>query len=110
MESTDIQLTAKQQQWLSHLEAADEQNLSLAAYAKQECLDLKRLYSWKSQLKQKGLFSAETDNSFIKAQVSTSVSLSHTTGIHVVLPNGIRLELPYNATSLSGLIRELATL
>ena len=70
---TTLQLTEKQRYWLEHLERARNTD-SLAAYAKQQNLDVTTLYHYKKILRQKGLieshskFTRITQTSIIEQQ------------------------------------------
>jgi len=51
-------LTEKQQYWLKHIEAIDKFDGTLKQYAADHSLVLQDIYSWKSQLRQRGVIGA----------------------------------------------------
>ena len=56
-------LTEKQQYWLEHIEAIDKFDGTLKQYAEDHSLVLQDIYSWKSQLRQKGMIEAAPQSS-----------------------------------------------
>lgn len=72
--------------------------LSLAAFARAQGLDVKRLYSWRQRLRH------AQSGSMGLAEV-TVVSERRFSGVVVVLPNGIRIEIPadWNASAIAAL-------
>ena len=112
---SDPTITERQQFWLEHFQAAEEFDGSLAAYARSAGLKPKELYQWKTILVRHGLLAgtpasvtatpAAKPSDFVRV-----VAPLPTTGIRLVLPNGVRLECPaeLGSDALAGLI-ETAT-
>ncbi len=88
----DKSLTKRQQYWLSHVKACQQQNLSVKEYAEQEGLELRTLYQAKSQLVKAGIFPGKKKSKFQK--VTIKAMPAHCI---ITLPNGIRLEWPTNS-------------
>jgi len=63
--------------------------VSLAAFARERGLDVKRLYSWRQRLEQ----SADSGMGLAQVRFAAKV-VRESVGVVVVLPNGIRVELP----------------
>ncbi len=110
MDNTEGQpLTAKQQYWYEHLKLASTANCSLADYAKQEQLDVKLLYHYKSILRHNGQLST---SSFVK--VTQSSVLRHESfdddRVSIHLPNDIRIDLPYSLVDLRCLLHSVSAL
>lgn len=106
-------LSDNHKQWLAHLESARQQNLSLADYAKKEKLNIKRLYSWKSQLNQRGLLpTSQQSSAFVKARIEASpqTNTPYLQNVEVLLSNGIKVNVPLSSGSISALIKELSSL
>lgn len=111
-DSLDVPLTDNQQQWLKHFQAAEAQNLPLADYAKQKNIDPNKLYSWKSQLKQKGFFGGtkKLSPAFVPVNAQPATSIHPTGAIRIVLPNGIHLDIAESTDQLATLIKALTSL
>lgn len=107
-EQQSTTLTEKQGYWLSHLQSAHGQQLSLVDYAQANHLEVKSLYQWKWLLNKKGLLSDTLvenhtmDMTFAQVQVQRHT----TTLLSVCFPNGVRLEMEgVNAPALQQLIQ-----
>jgi hypothetical protein len=101
-----MQLTTKQQYWLSHITAVQQSKQTISVYAAQHNLCVKALYSWKWQLKKLNIPVAKNENPFIKITVSEIPSATISgIDVKVILPNGIALQLPQlTAETLSMLL------
>ncbi|TVQ44149.1 MAG: hypothetical protein EA371_13950 [Gammaproteobacteria bacterium] len=87
---SDIAITERQQYWLDHIQAAGDFDGTLAEYARSAGLKPKELYSWKSILGSRGLLdppAASSPSGFVQV-----ISRVRSSGVSLVLPNGIRLE------------------
>ncbi len=77
--------------WLDHITQCQEQNLSLAEYAKVHKLRAGKLYYWKKRLKTLGwLQPDQTQVAFSRVQPSTLGSYS--SGSRLRFPNGMIVE------------------
>ncbi len=86
-------LTDDQRHWLTHIEAATHEGLTLKEYAQQHALPLQRLYGWKSSLKKRGLLPQEPETvSFTPVRVVTADTHS---AMRIRLPNGVIVEIPF---------------
>lgn len=88
----------KQASYLNHIQRAQQQKLSLADYARQHGLSPKRLYAARYTARKS---MGEMNSAFVPVQLSTA------TAIHVVLPNGVTLQI---AELTSDIVHVLATL
>jgi transposase-like protein len=68
------QLTEHQRQWLAHIEAAQQSQLSLADYARTQGLAPQSLYQWRNVFKQKGIEpgSSRKVSAFAQVQVAAT--------------------------------------
>jgi hypothetical protein len=109
MEPTQ-QLTEKQRYWYEHLERARRTDNSLAAYAKEQNLDVKTLYHYQSVLRRKGVVQSEvkftrlTQTSVIKQQNPPNDQIC------IQLRNGHRIVMPINAIDLNTLLQTVNAL
>ena len=86
-------LTKIQQGWLHHINQAEEQKLSMSAYAKQNNLALKGFYNARSALMKKGIIPSISSNHHVPlAQIIASDS-TETTACRITLCNGIIIDL-----------------
>ena len=85
-----MELTKTQKLWKSHLDALERFDGSTAEYARLHNLDVKKLYIYKSAIRER-LATASARGAFVRV---TSTSTTMQTGVTVVLPNGVRLSLP----------------
>ena len=87
---SDSPITERQQFWLDHIQAADVFDGSVADYARAHELTPKELYQWKTILTRRGLLPGKKRGSdFVQVMTPSPVS---STGVSLVLPNGVRLE------------------
>ena len=103
------QLNEKQQFWLDHIKTALSSGISMNAYAKQHDLDIKSLYSWKSQFVKKGIISAPKQSAFTKVKNVQLPKQAPTNQYpySAKLPNGIELRLEALTTSTLQLLSSL---
>lgn len=79
-----MELTAKQQEWLGHVEASETFDGTAADYAREQGLDIGQLYFYRSTIAAK----RSKPSAFVAATPVTADA-----GVHVQLPNGVRLRL-----------------
>lgn len=84
------QLTKRQEYWLSHIQACQQQRISMKDYAQQHNLQLGTLYDAKCRLIKDGVLPRTTTPKFQKAKIQRTAP-SHCI---IYLPNGVRLEWP----------------
>jgi predicted HAD superfamily hydrolase len=104
------QLTDKQRFWYEHLERARRTDNSLAAYAKEQNLDVKTLYHYQSVLRQKGVVQSEAKFTRL---TQTSIIEQHnplSDQICIQLRNGHRIVMPVNAIDLNTLLQTVNAL
>lgn len=64
-------LTEKQQFWFDHIQQSEDQKLSPTDYCTQENLVLQKFYSYKSELRKKGIrFNGDLETTFARAVTS----------------------------------------
>jgi len=85
-------LTERQAEWLAILKACQSSGKSMAAYARDNDLVVKDLYTWKTVLVTKGILSRTDSVGFVKAMIKKPVS--HAGEYRVELPNGITVVMP----------------
>jgi hypothetical protein len=85
-----VDLTKKQAYWKAHLDALSVFDGSAADYARHHDLEVKKLYVYKTAIRER-LEARGEHGTFVR--VTTSSATMHT-GVTVVLPNGVRLSLP----------------
>lgn len=109
MEHTQ-QLTEKQRYWHEHLERARRTDNSLAAYAKEQNLDVKTLYHYQSVLRQKGV--AQSEAKFTRLTQTSIIEQQNYINdqICVQLRNGHRIVVPINAIDLKTLLQTVDAL
>ncbi len=100
-----MELTKKQQFWKAHLDALDSFEGSAAEYARLHGLEVKKLYVYKTAIRER-LATLEGSGSFVRVTTSSTASIS--SGITVWLRNGVRLSLPN--LDQPGLLERLARL
>ena len=83
-------LTAKQQEWLAHLEQAQQQNLSLQDYARRTGIKASSLYAARKQMCKAHPQAATTPVSFAEVRINGS-GPAEVCVLH--LAPGIRLQL-----------------
>ena len=102
-------LTEKQQYWLAHIQQAKREQLSFSAYAQQQGLDLKSLYNAHWALRKKGCLDLPVSTAdFVKVRRPTT--LVSDTVLSMILPNGIRVEIPVRGDALLGLLKQVSGL
>ena len=87
-------LSEKQQLWLTHVNASMASRLTVSAYAKENNLDVKALYNWRSDFIRKGLVDGKPKKPFAKVKTKPPAPKSTSPAKHVitaVLPNGVEL-------------------
>ena len=104
------QLTEKQRYWHEHLERAKSADTSLAAYAREQNLDVKTLYHYQSVLRQKGFVHGESR--FTRITNTSIVEQQHCISdeICIQLRNGHRIIVPVNAIDLNRLLQTVNAL
>lgn len=101
-----VALTKKQQYWKVHVDALATFDGSTIEYARQHDLDPKKLYSFKSVLLEREAL-ALAPSAFVQATPAAVTADVPKGGVAVLLPNGVRLNLPaLDSVTLS----QLATL
>ena len=93
----------REQFWLNHLNRAEAENKSLAAYAREHQLKASRLYAWRHRTKQQrsGISAKRQSTPFVQVAVDASAD-----GIRIELPNGIVLSTR-GPVNLAELVRAL---
>ena len=87
-------LSEKQQLWLKHVKASMASSLTVSAYAKENNLDVKALYNWRSDFIRKGLVEGKSKKPFAKVKTKPSTPKSKPPAkqvITAVFPNGVEL-------------------
>jgi len=86
-------LSEKQRNWLDHVTACGEAEVSMKAYAEKHGLDLQQFYFWKGQLRKLGVVDAEQNRQAIaSASAMSAGQLDSKTCIQ--LANGVSIEAP----------------
>ena len=93
-----MELTKKQRYWKAHLDALEGFEGSAADYARQHDLEVKKLYVYKTAIRERLEAQAVTTGGFVRVTTTTAASMS--SGVTVSLPNGVRMTLPELAPSL----------
>ncbi len=88
----DKPLTKQQQYWLFHLEACQQQGLSMKQYAQREGIALNTLYQAKCRMTKAKILPGKKPSIFQRVAVRTVPAVS--TDCTITLPNGIRLDWP----------------
>ena len=99
-----MELTKKQQFWKQHLDALEAFEGSAADYARLHGLEAKKLYVYKTAIRER--LATQTTTGFVRVTTSTTASIS--SGVTVWLRNGVRLSLP--DLDRPGLLERLARL
>lgn len=103
-------LTAKQQYWMNHLQAADTSQMSLTEYAKANGLKARDLYNARWKLKRSGQLPESIDSTaFVRVQ--NVPSHSHQ-AVHLAIrfDNGIQCQLSADVDALSRVLSQLKAL
>lgn len=98
-------LTARQQEWLTHLEAWRERGGTLKAYALEHGLSLGALYSARRALEQRGAWRGRssrercpsTPPKLLPVRVSAVAPTSSAVMLRVMLPSGVVFEISEHA-------------
>ena len=96
-------LTENQQKWKVHVDAAAAAGESLAAYARSNDLELKKLYSYSRALQQR--LKPAPKAKFVRVTAASAV----VNGLRVELANGVRVHIGV-PTDLGSLLSQLAKL
>lgn len=93
-------LTARQRYWLDCIEDCERAGRTLKAYAEERDISVTTLYSWKKQLKQKGLLAGGRSR-FQRVRVAEASWPG--SECRIALPNGVQVTLsgPVDEGSLS---------
>jgi hypothetical protein len=102
-----MELTKKQQFWKAHLDALDLFEGSAADYARLHDLEVKKLYVYKTAIRERLATHEVSQSSFLRVTTSATASMS-AAGVTVWLPNGVRLSL--ESLEQPGLLERLAGL
>ena len=102
-----MELTKKQQFWKAHLDALEVFEGSAADYARLHALEVKKLYVYKTAIRERLATQEATQSSFVRVTTSTQSAMV-TTSVTVWLPNGVRLSL--SSREQPGLLERLARL
>ena len=86
----NLEPTARQQEWLEHLENCRKQGLSLKAYAEHTGIPVQRFYHWHRRLKLLGLVAGSQTVSFATVQVERAGAMPGAQRLH--FPNDLVLE------------------
>lgn len=84
------ELTAKQQFWYEHVQQCERSGQTLAAYAAEHDLDVKRFYNWKWLLAKRGVVAGATVTEARFTQVHIADGAAG--GWRLRFPNGCVLE------------------
>lgn len=81
--------------WSAHLEAAKHEGGPLSSYAKRHSVSVKGLYYWHKKLKATDeRVESRQASKFVALRVREAVGEPRACGCSLVLPSGMRLELP----------------
>ena len=86
-DNEEINITELQAKWLAVLKACESSGQSMVAYARDNDLIVKDLYTWKKVLVSKGILPHPGARQFSKVIVEDPVTLAHE--CRIVFPNGI---------------------
>ncbi len=94
-------LTKRQQHWLAHINACQQQDGSIKDYAQQQGIELRALYDATNRLVKAGVQPGKTRSDFQRVKIKPVPILCT-----ITLPNGVRLEWPTDNSpkSLNALI------
>ena len=88
-----MELTKKQKYWKVHLDALEEFAGSAADYARLHDLNAKKLYVYKTKLRELQAPSTPSESSFVEVK-ATAMPSPASSDVMVALPNGVRLLIP----------------
>lgn len=66
----DTALTEKQTYWLHHIQQCEQQKLAALTYCSEHQLKLSQFYSYKHDLRRKGVLVTQSKPAFVRAQVA----------------------------------------
>jgi len=92
-------LTELQENWLATLQACNTSGKSMVAYARDNDLIVKDLYTWKEVLIAKGLLPQTHKPRFTKAVIQNSNRLSDE--CRIIFPNGVTVVISGNAGEIN---------
>ena len=101
-------LTLKQQQYLSLLQQADAESISIVHIAKQNNIDPSLLYAARKQLRAKGVISSEQASKFQPVSMSPLASSAQHVELKTQLPNGQPVWLSVPLSQLAHTLKALA--
>ena len=84
-------LSARQRDWLQHVEACGSAGISMKAYAERHGLDLQQFYFWKGRLKKLGAVAGSNGG---RSRGSVRVVTTSGPRAHIQLSNGVSIEVP----------------
>jgi hypothetical protein len=99
-------LTAKQQYWFDHLNAAQQQSQPLSVYAGQHNLSLKRLYNWRWKFSKQTPSPTSQKTAFVKMLPPVASTSTHDVPVAAILPNGVRLQFAALTPSLLAMLQQ----
>ena len=112
--SFEATLTDTQRYWLAHLRACDASGQTMRDYAESRGLPVQSLYSWKQQLRRRGVLAPAAtgstgSSSTLSFQCLEVVSGSTEAHCRIELPNGVVVNWPVGADSraLGAIVGEL---
>ena len=93
----NIKLTKIQLQWLTHVNNAQDQCLSMSAYAKQNGLALKSFYNARSVLMEKGAVKRPVNNGMLlPVNIDNQLNNTALAACRISLPNGVIVDTAYS--------------
>lgn len=95
----DKLLTEQQQYWLSHIEACQQQGLSMKRYAQREGIALNTLYQAKCRMTKAKILPIKKSSQFQRVAISAVSTVP--ADCTITLPNGIRLDWPASGDTQS---------
>jgi len=103
-DAVDHNLTAKERFWYEHIRAAQQSDQTLVQYAHNHSLKVTTFYNYRSVLRKKGVLESVPVKSFIQARVAQEAALLQAM---LILPAGIRVQLPCRGTELVAILKGL---
>ena len=96
-------LSAKQRDWLQHVEACGAAGISMKAYADQHSLDLQQFYFWKGRLKKLGVVAGSSGE---RSRGAVRIVTTAGPRARIQLSNGVSIEVPgeVDAGALAALV------
>ncbi len=90
--SEENNITELQAEWLAVLKSCESSGQSMVAYARDNDLIVKDLYTWKKVLVTKGILPRTQSAGFVKAAITKPMSQAG--HCRIILPNGISVLIP----------------